>query len=84
MLGDTYELVDQRATTKDRVVIDLYLACYLSSVAEDHVIAEDTVVGDVGVGHQQAVAPDDGTATGGCTPIDRRTLPYRGVITDDS
>jgi len=52
MLRDAYELVDERASTKDRIVIDLDLSRHLSSVTEDHVISEDTVVGDMRVGHQ--------------------------------
>jgi len=52
MLRDAYELVDERASTKDRIVIDLDLSRHLSSVTEDHVISEDTVMGDMRVGHQ--------------------------------
>ena len=46
-------------------------------------VTKDAVVSDMRIGHQQAVAPDDGLTTRRRTTIHRDALTYHGMITDD-
>ena len=58
MAAETAELVHAAEGPHGGVVLDDHVPGQRGGVAEDEVVAQDTVVGDVHVGHQQVVVPD--------------------------
>src|SRR5690606_381216 len=58
------------------------VARHVHRIGEDHVVAQLAIVGDVGVGHQQAVAPDGGAAGGGRPAVECRELSNDGAVSD--
>src|SRR5690606_10141688 len=55
---------------------------HVHGVGEHHVVAELAVVGDVRVGHQQAVAPDHRAPGGGRAAVQGRELPDERAVSD--
>ena len=64
----------------DGIVVDNHFAGYLGSVRDDDVVAYDAVVGDVRIGHDEAVAADYGFAFGGGTAVYRHTFTQGSVV----
>lgn len=77
------ELVDKRSAADYRIVIDYYLAGYLRSVGDDYIIAYDTVVGDMRIGHDEAVGANHGLALCCCAAVYGDTFTYGGIVADD-
>ena len=49
------ELVNERAAADHGIVVDGDFAGELRGVCEDYVVADEAVVGNMGVGHNKAV-----------------------------
>ena len=65
------------------MIIDGYLAGELGAIADDDVVADDVVVGDVTPFHQQVARADDGLPLGGCAAVDGDILANLVVVADD-
>ena len=56
------KLVNAAHTAQDRPIADMHMACGLRTTGEDHVITNDTVMGNVAAVHIQAATADLGDA----------------------
>ncbi len=74
------ELVYQSAAADDGVVVDDDFAGELCGVGDDDVVAYAAVVGDVRVGHDQAVVAHDGAPFGGGATVDGDVFAQGGVV----
>ena len=72
--ADAAELVYARRAGNVRPIVDADVSRQHGVVGHDHVVAQVTIVGDVGVDHQQAVVADHGGVVGHQRPMDRHVL----------
>ena len=72
------------SSSHDRPVIDNGLAGYADKTYEDAVVADNAIVRDVNVGHQQGVAADlcHALSAGLCAAVDRHTLTDVHIVSD--
>ena len=66
--ADVAELVAEHRCTDDGEIIDNHFSGKFCGVADDASVADDTVVGDVHVLHEQVVRTHLGASLGGGTP----------------
>src|SRR5512133_3827852 len=59
MLPDAGELLYPAQATDDSEITYFHMACQLYAVGQDYMIANNTIVGHVGISHQQAVRSDN-------------------------
>jgi hypothetical protein len=77
------ENVYQRALAEQRVVPDLHMSGQLNPVGQHHVVADVTIVRDVGVGTDPTVTAHDGDAPALCRgDVEGAVLLERVVVTD--
>ena len=74
------ELMAERAAADYGEVANLYLASELASVGDDDVIAEDAIVTNVAVGHDEVATSDDGLVSRSCAPVDCGALADAVVV----
>src|SRR3982750_4878161 len=58
MLADTGKLLNAAETTNDGIVAHFHMSCELHTIGQDHMVAHDTVVCHVRIGHEEAMAAD--------------------------
>jgi len=74
--ADARELVDARQASDDPPVADLDVSPHGHAVREHDMISDETVVGDVYVGHHERVRPDRSQAARGRPPVQRREFAH--------
>lgn len=84
MRSDVAELVNQAATTNDSEVVDFHFTGKLACIADNNVVADDTIVSDVAVGHNETVAAYYCAALSRSTAVYGHTFAQYGVVADDS
>ena len=67
----------------DGEIVYLHFSRNLRGVTDDDVVFQHTVVGDVRIGHDEAVTPDDRLPFGGRPPVDRDAFTQGRVVPDD-
>lgn len=72
--SDSAELMNAGEATQNNVVLDFDVAAESGIVGKYHVVSDDTVVTDVSVGQEIAVAAHDGGVAGRSGSIDRDEL----------
>lgn len=82
MRADVTELVDESASANHGKVVNDNLTGNLSGIGDNHIVANHTVVSYVAVGHNEAVAADNGLALGGGATVDGNTFANGGVVAD--
>lgn len=80
MSPDVGELVYEASAADDGVIVDDDFAGYLCRIGDNDVVADDTVVGDVRIGHDQAVAAYDGFTFGSGAAVHGDAFAQRGVV----
>jgi hypothetical protein len=65
----------QAASAYDGEVVYVYLSGQLRGIADDDVVFQYTIMGNVTVSHDKAMASNDGFPLGGCSPINGDTFP---------
>ena len=61
------ELMTENDGADDSVVVNLHFSCEFRGVAYNDVVAENAIVGNVHVLHEQVVVSDNGSTLRGCT-----------------
>ena len=84
MTANMNELMYSCHTAQNSIVIDTYFTGKLTSVGDDAIIPNGTVMGDVGVGHDQAIATDLCDAFSGGTAIDSGAFADCSIVADDN
>jgi hypothetical protein len=82
MISDHAELVDRTQTADDDPLPESHVAAQSDAVCHDHVASDDAIMADVGVGHEQTIAPDRGLPGFGCPAIEGDKLANHGLLTD--
>src|SRR5690606_35039130 len=78
VMPDAHELVHRRQPANIGVVTDFAMACERRLVGENDVIADQAIMCDMAVGHEEAFAADPGDATAVVgAAIHRHALTYR-------
>ena len=82
MASDFNELVNGHNTPDNSVIMDLRVPSHIHNICKYNVVTDPAVVGDMDVGHQKTVAPDDGFIAVSCTAMKAAKLPYDVSIPD--
>ena len=80
MRTDFSELLDGHESFQDGPVFDFDMACKIDIIGQDDPVSEAAVVGDVYVGHEQAIASDYGLVGVGGTSINGYELADGGAV----
>ncbi len=83
MASNANPLVDRRHASDDGVIFNLDVTCQNGVVTHDHVVADLTVVGDVAVGHNEAIIPNLHLRVQTAGGVDRCKLPDLTVLSDE-
>ena len=76
------ELMNSSMTANDGEIIHDHLTCQGNGVYKDYAIANNTVVSNMNVGHNQAVTANHGFPVGRCASVYGYALPDGGIVPD--
>ena len=62
-----YELVEENCCGNDGVVVDNHFACEFCGISNDTTVANDAIVCNMHILHQQVVVAHDGCSFGSCS-----------------
>ena len=82
MFSDVDKLMYGRHSAQDSKIIDNDFSGQLAGIRNDAVVANQTVMSDMRVGHNQTVVAYLGYSFGSRTPVHGSTLPDGRVIPD--
>ena len=81
-LAHSHELVKSTHSTQNSLIFDLHMPCDTDRVGDDNLISENTVVGHMGVGHEEIVVSDGGDAFGIGSAVYGDVLAENIAVTD--
>lgn len=84
MLSDVGELVNERSTANDCVIVDNDLTSHLHGIRHDYIVANNAVVCHMAISHNETVAADYGLALRGSTSVDSYALANCCVVANYS
>ena len=74
--------MDRDEPADDGAIVDGHVARHLHRIRDDHVIADDAVMRDMHVRHQEATCPHRRLASRGAAAVDRAVLPDDRPVAD--
>ena len=82
MASDFDELMNADHTTQDRKIFNLDMSGQIDRIGHDDIVSEQAIVGDVAVGHQEAIASDDCFPVRLGAAVDRDKFADHGALAD--